>query len=117
MRNAVLFRVGAALAATAMIALVGGAADSPGAGPKTAAAAAAAPKNGGTVSFGETTPITSLDPTKITGFGGTGGTEGAAVYGELMRLNTATNTYIPSMARSLAHNGTYTTWTLTLRPG
>lgn len=70
---------------------------------------------GGNLTVGEYLGMTTLDPAHITG-GIDGGSEGAAIYGELMRLNVTTGTYVPYLAQSLTHSSNDMQWTLTLRP-
>ena len=84
---------------------------------KSSAASGGQSRNGGSVTFGEFAPLTSLDPTKFGGFGLVGGSEAAAVYGELMRYNAANGQFVPEMAKSLSHSPDFTQWTLRLRPG
>lgn len=74
-------------------------------------------KNGGTVSFGEYTPVASLDPARIAGGGTAGGDEAGAIYGYLTRLDVSTDTYVPYMAKTITPNANFSQWTMTLRPG
>lgn len=86
--------------------------------PATAASAASStPQGGKTLTVGEGSGITSLDPLHINGGGTSGGNEAGAVYGYLMRYDTSTGKYVPYLAKSLTSDAAFTTWTLTLRPG
>lgn len=104
--------VGALMMASAVTALplVGGAAGA-------ATKAGSSPTSGGTLVFGEVAGITSLDPIHIAGGGTSGGDEGGAVYGYLMRYDSPTGKYVPYLAKGLTHNADDTQWTLSLRPG
>jgi peptide/nickel transport system substrate-binding protein len=79
--------------------------------------AATQPKNGGTLTYGEYSPILTLDPTQAYSYGLSDGTELTAIYGSLMRFDSTSKSYVPSMAQSLTPNANDTVWTLTLRPG
>lgn len=63
--------------------------------------------------FGETA---SLDPTRSSG-AFLGGTEMAALYDVLMRLDPVTGEWVPQLAESLTPDETATSWTLVLREG
>lgn len=63
--------------------------------------------------FGETA---SLDPTRSSG-AFLGGTEMAALYDVLIRLDPATGEWVPQLAESLTPDETATSWTLVLRDG
>jgi peptide/nickel transport system substrate-binding protein len=73
-----------------------------------------APQRGGSVTYADIGPVLSLDPIKDTS--SPGGVEADAVYGEPMRYDAKTQTYVPYMAKGLTHNGDNSVWTLSLRP-
>ncbi|MCD9623261.1 ABC transporter substrate-binding protein [Rhabdothermincola salaria] len=72
------------------------------------------PVEGGTLTMGMYSPITSLDPTVINGSGTAGGIEMAALYDVLMRYDYDTGEFVPHLAESLEPNEDFTQWTLTL---
>ncbi|MCD9623260.1 ABC transporter substrate-binding protein [Rhabdothermincola salaria] len=74
------------------------------------------PVEGGTLTMGMYSPITTLDPAKVNGAGTAGGIEMAALYDVLMRFDFETNDFVPHLAESLEPNEDFTQWTLTLRP-
>jgi peptide/nickel transport system substrate-binding protein len=75
------------------------------------------PITGGTVTLGEYSPITSLDPTIGSDVGAGGGDALLALYDTILSFNPATHQYEDVTAKSLVSNAKHTLWTLTLKPG
>ena len=89
--------------------------------PTTTAAAVATtaektPQAGGTLTFGQWSPIATLDPAFISGYGTSGGLEIGAIYDRLIEWNPVTKKYDPKTAESLTANADNTVWTLKVRP-
>lgn len=74
------------------------------------------PEPGGTLEVSLFTFPRTLDPVRAHASAVTAGIPLAAIYGVLVRYNPRTGEFEPKMAKSLAHNDAFTTWTLTLRP-
>lgn len=72
---------------------------------------------GGQVTIGVQALMPSLDPTKTSARGSTGGTEMAAIFDVLMQFDTDTNEYKPRLAESLDVSGDGLLWTLRIRDG
>lgn len=73
------------------------------------------PVSGGVVEFGALALPTSLDPARTLATGSTGGTEMAAIYDLLVRIDDETGEVVPQLAEDLAVSDDGRTWTLTLR--
>ncbi|MCU1492295.1 MAG: hypothetical protein JWO62_59 [Acidimicrobiaceae bacterium] len=84
---------------------------------QTKTSAAQQPVNGGTLTVGELSPITALDPTIASSVGASGADTLLALYDTVVRYNPASNTYTNVTAKSLTSNAAHTVWTLKLRPG
>ena len=94
------------------------------AAPTTAASAATstsssggAPQIGGTITVGEFSAPSGLDPIKLAGGGTVGGMELAALYDTIVRYNPTTKKYDPLTAQSFDPSPDYSEWTLKLKPG
>lgn len=74
------------------------------------------PKQGGTLTFAVYSETTGLDPVVPNGVGTGGGHELNAIYDTLMRYDSASGKFVPSLAESLTPNAENTEWTLKLRP-
>jgi peptide/nickel transport system substrate-binding protein len=74
------------------------------------------PQAGGSLTFGQWSPIATLDPGFISGYGTSGGLELGAIYDRLIEWNPVTNKYDPKTAESLTANADNTQWTLKVRP-
>lgn len=72
---------------------------------------------GGQITIGVMALMPSLDPTKTSARGSTGGTEMAAIFDALMQYDTETSEYKPRLAKSLDASGDGLSWTLKLRDG
>jgi len=77
----------------------------------------AEPQAGGSITIGEFTPLSGLDPTIAITSGCCGGIELAAIYDTLVKYNTETGEYEPQVAESLEPNADSTVWTLKLPTG
>jgi peptide/nickel transport system substrate-binding protein len=77
----------------------------------------AKPVVGGTLTLGEFSPISALDPTIASAVGASGDNALLALYDTILRYDPATGDYDRVTAKSLASNSDHTVWTLTLRPG
>ncbi|WP_182347147.1 ABC transporter substrate-binding protein [Tomitella gaofuii] len=75
------------------------------------------PKDGGTLTFGTFNFPRSLDPTHTRASGAVGGTELAAIYDVLVRMDYTTGDFVPQLAEKLEHNAEFTQFTVTLRKG
>ena len=110
----------AVLAVTLVASACGDDSDTSASGPTTTAAASAttlAPQKGGILTFGQFSKEAGLDPAALAGGGTVGGTENAALYDTLMRIDHATGEYIGRTAESMTPNADFTEWTLKLKPG
>jgi peptide/nickel transport system substrate-binding protein len=87
------------------------------ASPSSPSSASPAAAPGGELSFGSFSPLTSLDPAIARGGHCCGGVELGAVYGQLLRWEPDTRTYVGYVAESIDHSSDYVTWTLKLRDG
>lgn len=76
---------------------------------------AGSPVEGGVVEFGALALPTSLDPAQTLATGSTGGTEMAAIYDLLVRIDDETGEVVPQLADDLSVSDDGRTWTLTLR--
>ncbi|MDO5712367.1 MAG: ABC transporter substrate-binding protein [Micrococcales bacterium] len=75
------------------------------------------PVSGGTLTFGSLGLPATLDPARTTATGSTGGTEMAAVYDVLVRLDSESDEFKPQLAKGLSVSDDGLTWTLKLRDG
>ncbi|MCJ0907014.1 ABC transporter substrate-binding protein [Rhodococcus sp. ARC_M6] len=78
---------------------------------------AGAPIDGGNLTFGSYSFPAVLDPTKTQTAGSTGGTEMAAIYDTLIRSNSATESFVPQLVKTLTSNDDFTVFTVTLPEG
>lgn len=78
---------------------------------------AAAPTNGGTLTFGSYAFPAVLDPAKSPATGPTGGTEMAAIYDTLVRHDSVAKAFVPQLAESVDVSDDLMTYTLTLPAG
>ena len=76
-----------------------------------------APVKGGVLVIGQFSKEAGLDPAVLAGGGTVGGTENAALYDTLMRLDQSTGKYIGRTAESMTPNADFTVWTLKLKAG
>lgn len=72
---------------------------------------------GGQITVGVMALMPSLDPTKTSARGSTGGTEMAAIFDVLMQYDTETDEYKPRLAKSLEASGDGLSWTMKIRDG
>ncbi|WP_182349134.1 ABC transporter substrate-binding protein [Tomitella gaofuii] len=72
---------------------------------------------GGTLSFAAYSEPKALDPAETIAAVTTGGVELVNIYDSLMRYDTTTQEVVPQMAEELSHSEDYRTWTLSLRDG
>ena len=86
-------------------------------GTTATSASAGAPQTGGTITVGEFSAPSGLDPIKLAGGGTVGGIELAALYDTIVRYNPTTKKYDPLTAQSFEPNADYSEWTLKLKPG
>lgn len=112
----------ALVAATALFAGACASSDAPAgpaysgaSGPVGTADDAGSPVSGGTLEFGSLALPASLDPALTMATGSTGGTEMAAVYDLLVRIDDDTGAVVPQLADDLTVSDDGLTWTLTLR--
>jgi peptide/nickel transport system substrate-binding protein len=103
-------RVAAALLAAALVTILVSAATA-------TAVTNPVPVSGGTLTLGEFSAVTALDPTIGSDVGAGGGDALLALYDTILRYNPATNEYEDVTAKSLVSNAKHTLWTLTLKPG
>lgn len=82
----------------------------------TTTAAAKTPTKGGVITIGQFSKEGGLDPAVLAGGGTVGGTENAAIYDTLMKLDHATGKYVGRTADSMTPNADFTEWTLKLKP-
>jgi peptide/nickel transport system substrate-binding protein len=75
------------------------------------------PQKGGILTFGQFSKEAGLDPAQLAGGGTVGGTENAAMYDTIMRLDHATGKYVGRTAESMTPNADFTVWTLKLKSG
>lgn len=75
------------------------------------------PQQGGTLTFAVYTEVGRLDPAASPGSGPSGGSEMAAVFDVLMRVDGETDELEPQLAESLTASNDSRTWTLKLRDG
>ena len=75
------------------------------------------PVSGGTLTFGSLGLPATLDPARTTATGSTGGTEMAAIYDVLVRLDSESGEFTPQLAKDLSASEDGLTWTLKLRDG
>ncbi len=73
------------------------------------------PVDGGTLVFGSYSFPTSLDPTVTQTAGSTGGSELAAIYDTLVKVDADKAGFSPQLAEKLEHDDDYTEFTVTLR--
>ena len=83
----------------------------------TTPATTLAPVKGGILTFGQFSKEGGLDPAALAGGGTVGGTEAAAMYDTIMRLDQSTGKYIGRTADSMTPNTDFTVWTLKLKSG
>lgn len=74
-------------------------------------------QTGGTLTYAVYSAAQTLDPAHTQPAGTTGGTEMAAVYDLLMRLDAGTNEFVPQLAESMTVSDDNLTWTMKLRDG
>ncbi|WP_241665656.1 ABC transporter substrate-binding protein [Prescottella subtropica] len=74
-------------------------------------------QSGGTLTYAAYSMPASLDPARTQVAGTTGGTEMAAIYDLLIRHDSATNEFVPHLAKSMEESGDRLTWTMKLRDG
>jgi peptide/nickel transport system substrate-binding protein len=86
-------------------------------GTTATSASAGAPQTGGTITVGEFSAPSGLDPVKLAGGGTVGGIELAALYDTIVRYNPTTKKYDPLTAQSFEPNADYSEWTLKLKSG
>src|SRR5699024_6631807 len=79
--------------------------------------AAGDPVDGGTLVFGSYSFPTSLDPTVTQTAGSTGGSELAAIYDTLVKVDLDKAGFSPQLAEKLEHDDDYREFTITLREG
>ncbi|WP_336883307.1 ABC transporter substrate-binding protein [Rhodococcus globerulus] len=75
------------------------------------------PVQGGTLTFGSYSSITTLDPSKTPVAGSVGGTELGAIYDSLLRYDPLGEEFVPKLAESMSPNSDFKTWILKLREG
>ncbi len=74
-------------------------------------------QSGGTLTYAAYSVPASLDPARTQVAGTTGGTEMAAIYDLLIRHDSATNEFVPQLAKSMDESEDRLTWTMKLREG
>lgn len=72
---------------------------------------------GGTLSYAVYSLPSSLDPSRTQPAGTTGGTEMAGIYDLLIRYDSATNEFVPNLAKSMDESENHLKWTMKLRDG
>lgn len=72
------------------------------------------PQPGGSITIGQYTPLTGLDPTIAITSGCCGGIELVAIYDTLLTYDPDTGEYSPNVAESFEPNDDYSVWTLKL---